>query len=161
VKAIRYPIGWLMAIVAIAALDFGAIRAATDEPLGSHLMLCVVVLPMVNFMAVGLLIGHRYPGTRRFLLGFEAFGVVSLAFLVAQNLSGKDWVWSYLTLASEPFRTILGPSGGGKWSTSRLLLARAFLSFWATLPQLTFALMGGFLCQKAGAVDSPEGTRGA
>jgi hypothetical protein len=160
VKPIRFPIGWLMAIVAIAALDFWAIRGASDDPIGSHLMLCVVGLPMVNFMAVGLLIGHRYPGSRRFLLGFEAVGVASLAFLVAQELSGKDWIWSYLTLASEPLRAIIGPAGGRKWSASRLLLARAFLSFWATLPQLTFALTGGFLCQKAGAVDWPDGTRG-
>ena len=159
-KAIRYPIGWLMAIVAIAALDFGAIRRASDDPSGSHLMLCVVGLPMVNFMAVGLLIGHRYPGSRQFLLGFEVFGVASLAFLLAQGLSGKDWIWSYLTLASERLRAIIGPTGGGKWSASRLLLARALLSFWATLPQLTFALTGGFLSQKAGAVDSPDGTRG-
>jgi hypothetical protein len=160
VKAIRYPIGWLMAIVAVAALDFRAIRGASNDPSGSHLMLCVVVLPMVNFMAMGLLIGHRHPGSRRFLLGFEAFGVASLAFLVAQGLLGKDWIWSYLTLASEPFRAIIAPTGGGKWSTSRLLLARAFLSFWATLPQLAFALTGGFLCQKAAAVDWPDGTRG-
>jgi hypothetical protein len=144
-----------MAIVALAALNFGAIRAALDYPGGLNVLLCIAGLPMANALAVGLLIGHRHRGSRRFLLGFEAFGAATLGFLIVAILSGKDWVWSYLTLATEPMRATLGPTGGGKWSTFRLLVARSILSLWATLPQLTFALIGGFLSRKSEAAGWP------
>jgi hypothetical protein len=150
VKTVRFPIAWLMATVALAALDFGAFRAALDHPNGPDVLLCMVVLPMANVLAMGLLIGHRHRGSRRFFLGFEAFGAAALAFLIAAIVKGEDWVWSYLMLATEPLRATLRPTGGGKWTPSRLLVARAFLSLWATLPQLSFALIGGFLSQRAG-----------
>jgi hypothetical protein len=148
VKVLHLPIAWLMAIIALAALNLGAIRAALDESGGLDLQLCIVVLPTANVLAMGLLIGHRHRESRRFLLGFEVFGAAALAYLIVANLSGKDWVWSYLTLASEPLRAAIAPTGGGKWSTLRLLAARSFLSLWATLPQLAFALIGGFLSRK-------------
>ena len=100
---------------------------------------------MANVLAMGLLVGHRHRGSRRFLLGFEAFGALALGLPFAAILSGEDWVWSYLTLAIEPLRATFGPTGGGKWSTLRLLVVSSFLSLWATLPQLAFALIGGFL----------------
>jgi hypothetical protein len=159
VKGIRFPIAWLMVIVALAALDFGAFRAALDHANGPHVLLCVVALPMANALVLGLLIGRRHRGSHRFLVGFEAFGAAALAYLIAAILSGEDWVWSYLTLATGPIRATIGPTGGGKWTTSRLLVARSFLSLFATLPQLTFALMGGFLSRKAGAAGWPYGTR--
>jgi hypothetical protein len=150
VKGLRLPIAWLMAIVALAALNFGAFRAASDDPAGPDRLLCMAVLPMANVLAVGLLIGRRHRGSRRFLVGFEAFGAAAFAFVVAAILSGEGWVWSYVTLATGPLRATLGPTGGGKWSTFRLLGARSFLSLWATLPQLTLALTGGFASRKFG-----------
>jgi len=158
VKGIRFPIAWLMATVALAALDFGAIRAALDDPGGLNLLLCVAVLPMANLLAVGLLIGQRYRGSRQFVVGFEAFGAAALAFLIAAILSGEGWVWSYLDVITGPLRAALAPTGGGKWSTFRLLAARCFLSLWATLPQLSFALMGGFLSGIATAAGWPDRT---
>jgi hypothetical protein len=159
VKVIRFPIAWLMAIIALAALNFGAIRAALDYPGGPNVLLCIVGLPMANALAVGLLIGRRHRGSRQFLVGFEACGAAMLGFLIVAIVSGKDWVWSYLTLATEPIRAALGPTGGGKWTAIRLLVARSFLSVWATLPQLTLALIGGFLSRKAGAAGWPDQTR--
>ena len=38
---------------------------------------------MANVLAVGILIGQQRPGSRPFLLGFEAFGAMALAFYVA------------------------------------------------------------------------------
>src|SRR5262245_13405079 len=98
----------------MAALDFGAIRAASNEAVGPIVLLCIVDLPMANALAVGLLVGHRHRRNRRFLLGFEVFGAAFLAFLVAEILSGHDWVWSYVTLAAGTLRATLGPAGGGK-----------------------------------------------
>ena len=55
-KVPRFRIAWVMVVVAIAALDFGAIRAAFDLESPSVLLLLVVTLPMANILAVGLLI---------------------------------------------------------------------------------------------------------
>ena len=91
---IRFPLAWLMAIVALAALDLGAIRAAWDHPNGPDLLLCMAILPIASALAVGLLIGHRYCVSRQFLVGFEAFGAAVVAFLIAAILSDEVWVWS-------------------------------------------------------------------
>ena len=158
-KVIRFPIAGLMAIVVLAALNFGAIRAALDDPGSHNVMLCIVGLPMANALAVGLLIGRRHRGSRQFLVGFEAFGAAILGFLIVAIISGKDWVWSYLTLATEPLRAALEPTGGGKWTAIRLLVARSCLSVWATLPQLILALIGGVLSRKVGAAGWSDRTR--
>jgi hypothetical protein len=158
-RVIRFPIAGLMVIVALAALNFGAIRAALDHATGPDVLLCIVGLPMSNALAVGLLIGHRHQGSRRFLLGFEVFGAATLGFLVVEILSGEDWVWSYLTVVTGALRATLGPTGGGKWTPLRLLVARSFLSVWATLPQATLALIGGVLARKLGAAAWPDRTR--
>jgi hypothetical protein len=138
-------IAWLMGIVGVAAIDFGAIRATSEPGVPGGLLLCMAVLPMANVLAGGLLVGHRCRGCRRFLMGFEAFGVVPLIFLIAAIVSNDDRVRSYLTMVVEPLRTSLGPTAGQEWSTFRLLVARSILALWATLPQLAFALIGGFL----------------
>lgn len=150
---LRFPIAWLMAIVAIAALDFAAIRAASDIGAGTNVLLCMVGLPMANLLTIGLLIGQRNCGSRRFLLGFEAFGAAALAFLIKEILQGEDWVWSYFTLVIQPLRVAVGLTGRGEWSTFGLLVGRFFLSLWATLPQLAFALIGGFLFHRFGTVE--------
>jgi hypothetical protein len=145
VKAPRFRIAWLMGVVAVAALDFAAIRAAADDSNGPGMLLCTVVLPMANVLAMVFLIGRRNRRCCRLLSGFEAFGVAASVYLVMAILSGEDWVWSYITLALEPTRAIIRPPGGGKWSTGRLFAGRSLLSVWATLPQLAFALIGGYL----------------
>jgi hypothetical protein len=38
---------------------------------------------MANVLAVGILVGQQSPRSRPFLLGFEAFGAMALAFYVA------------------------------------------------------------------------------
>jgi hypothetical protein len=152
-KPPRFRIAWLMAIVALAALNLAAIRAASDSSSGPEVLLCMVALPMTNVLALAILIGHRHRGWRRLLLGFEAFGVSALAYLIVAILSGEAWVWSYITLVLEPTRAIVRPSGGANWSTIRLLVGRSILSAWATLPQLAFALVGGFLFHWLGTVD--------
>jgi hypothetical protein len=83
-------IAWLMGIVAIAAVDLSAIRAISQPGAPGGLLLCMAVLPMANILAVGLLIGYGYRGCRRFLSGFEAFGVAPLIFLIAAIVS-DDW----------------------------------------------------------------------
>ncbi len=148
-KAPCFRIASLMVVIAVAALDFGAIRAAADDSNGPGMLLCTVVLPMANVLAMALLLGHKNRRCGRWLAGFEAFGVAVLGYLVVAILSGEDWVWSYVTLVLEPTRAMIRPSGAGKWSTVRLFAGRSLLSVWATLPQLAFALIGGYVASYA------------
>jgi hypothetical protein len=138
-------IAWLMGIVAIVAVDLTAIRAISQPGVPGGLLLCMAVLPMANILAVGFLIGHRYRGCRRFLSGFETFGVAPLLFLIAAIVSDDVRVLSYLNIAVEPLRASLGPAAGQEWNTFHLLIARSGVALWATLPQLAFAMIGGFL----------------
>ena len=59
-----------------------------------------------------------------------------------KSIFTDELVQSYLELAIEPMRATLGRRG---WTTSRLLIAYFVVSLWACLPQLAFALIGGFL----------------
>ena len=139
----RFPIVWVMVFVALAALEFGAIRAVTDYEGSTRDSLVVGALPMANFLVVGLLIGLRHPWSRRFILGFELFGATALALYIAMAILFADELGqSYLELAIKPLRETLGRAG---WTTFRLLMAYFILSLWACLPQLGFALIGGFL----------------
>jgi hypothetical protein len=147
-----------MTIVAIAALNLAAIRTASDSSSGPEGLLCMVGLPMANVLAMVLLIGHRHRGRRRWLVGFEVFGVGMLAYLIVAILSDENWVWSYITLVLEPTRAIVRPTGGGNWSTIRLLVGRSVLSVWATVPQLAFAMLGGFLFHGFGTTDRRDHT---
>lgn len=83
----------------------------------------------------------------------NAFGIAASAFLIREILWNEDWIWSYLRLVIQPLRAAIGPTSGGEWSTIGLLVGRFFLSLWATLPQLTFALIGGLLFRRFGTVE--------
>ena len=70
-----------MVAVAIFAVDLAAIRAMLGFP---EVGLAVLGgLPMANILVVGNLVGRQRPGSRPFLIGFEAFGVMALAIFVA------------------------------------------------------------------------------
>jgi len=146
-KLPHFRLAWLMAFVAIAALNFGAIRAVTDyrRPISDSLV--VGALPMGNFLAFGLLIAHRRRRSRRFLLGFEFFGLTALVLYIAMAILFTDELGqTYLELASKPVRATIARTG---WTNPRLVIAYVILSVWATLPQVAFALLGGFLFREA------------
>jgi hypothetical protein len=136
-----------MVAVAIAALDFAAIRAllprhanVLDDQRGMCLLLGA--LPMANVLAVGMLIGHRRPGSRPFLLGFEAFGAMALAFFIAlASCFPRETVMSYLVPFVAPLERIIGPDRPFVYIPIQFFVAVIMLSW----PQLAFALIGGFL----------------
>ena len=68
-------------------------------------------LPMANVLAVGILIGQRRPGSRPFLLGFEAFGAMALALFVAlaSFACPREVVIPYLAPLLAPMEKIIGP----------------------------------------------------
>ena len=153
----RCRIAWLMALVAIAALTCGAIRIFSDyDDLHSarfrasdYVLLGLGVLPMASFLGVGLLIAHRRRGYDRFVLGFETFGVVAVALYIDATIRFRTAiVLPYLALAEETLRMlgietsrIIRPAV----ATPELIITYGLISLWVSVPQLVFALIGGFL----------------
>src|SRR5207244_1304988 len=110
-KVPRFRIAWLIAFVAVAALEFGAIRALHDFE--NRLILLTHsyhlpgmifawvhgALPMANVLVVALVIGHRRRGNRRFLWGFEVFGATALAlYVAAASLYTEELVQPFINL---------------------------------------------------------------
>ncbi len=114
----RFRIAWVMVAVAIAAFDFGAIRAMFGS-WGHSLLLGA--LPMANVLAVGILVGQQRPGSRPFLLGFEVFGAMALAFYVVAYAwffpKSHELVDSYLAPWLELMEKAIGRSSCTVWAT--------------------------------------------
>jgi len=134
-----------MVFIALAALDFQVIRAMPEIRPPTSELLVLGSLPMANVLTVGLLIGQWRPGSRPFLLGFEAFGVMALALYVALvSFSPQTVVIPYLKPLLEPIEITIG--------RGRPIVLIATLCFVGvvvlSLPQLAFALVGGFLSRR-------------
>jgi hypothetical protein len=144
-KAPRFRIAWVMVAVAVVAFDFAAGRAMVDSGGNVGAFLMLGALPMANILAVGILIGRLRLGIRPFLLGFETFGTMVLALYVALTiLVGVEFMASHLTPVVEPMAEAVGTfppfiSIPVLCSTSMAMLL---------LPQVVFALIGGFLSRK-------------
>ena len=100
---------------------------------------------MANVLAVGMLVGQRRPGSRPFLMGFEAFGAMALAFFIAL---GGCIPREILMLAVMPFvhpiETVIGPGRPFVSILIQLFVAVVMLGW----PQLAFAVIGGFLSRR-------------
>jgi hypothetical protein len=66
------PIASAMLVVAIAAVDFGVIRAGLEHPSLVGGLLLLGALPMANVLALALLFGRLFQDDRPFILGFAA-----------------------------------------------------------------------------------------
>ena len=87
----------MMVFVAVAALDFAAIRALVSSNSLVAGLLLVGALPMANVLAVGLLVAQRWPRSRPFLLGFEVFGAMGLTLYVAMSCCPNEEALERLT----------------------------------------------------------------
>src|SRR5262249_55498021 len=137
----------------------GAIRAASG-PSGFTFLLSAGVLPMVNLMVVGLLVGRRYPGSHHFLLGFEAFGAVALAFFVAGVSQFGNELVPYLNLVLVPYVNTFQPTFRlGAYPMAFQLGFCTLVVAMLGLPQLAFAVLGGLLSLRFWASKRPDRTR--
>jgi hypothetical protein len=161
VKAPRFRIASVMLVVGIIALDFGAIRAVFDLESRFLFLLCVLVIPMANILAVGLLLAFLRPRSRDFLKGFEVFGAMALVFVAVLAMRAEGLVQLYLGPPMALYEATIGPPPPLRqdWPSYQLLVGFCFLSLWATWPQLAFALMGGFRSRRSGATGRPDRTR--
>jgi hypothetical protein len=144
-----------MTLVAAIALEFGAIRALSAMQLqanieGSHPLslmigaLALGAIPMAHVLAVGLLIGLWRRGRHPFLWGFETFGAVALAFYIAGViLLTEELVRPLFDLIVKHLFTALW-NGPYRNNVGHLIGYSVIIAILA-LPQVTFALIGGFL----------------
>jgi hypothetical protein len=144
-KPPRFRIAWIMVTVAIAAFEFMVIRRLVDyrTPTGDFLL--VGALPMANVLAIGILVGQRRPGSRPFLLGFEAFGAMALAlYMVSASSFRGVMVASYLELFLGSIKKTIGT--GQPFVLTAVLISAGVVML--SLPQMVFALIGGFLSRR-------------
>ena len=108
---------------------------------------------MANVLVVGLLIGLRRPRNRPFLWAFEAFGATALAFYVTGAiLFTEESVMPYLNLVLKPLARAIGPI----LSIGDILVLASVAVVMLGLPQLAFALIGGFLFRRFGITITPR-----
>jgi hypothetical protein len=132
-----------MVAVAIAAFDFAAARAML-APGWDHAggWLTFGALPMANVLLICLLIAHRRPRSRPFLLGFEVFGTTALAvYVVLVYGFEKEVLIPYANLLVNPLEKTLW--GYGPIVLEPILYCVGVLML--CLPQVALALLGGFL----------------
>jgi hypothetical protein len=141
VKIPRFRIAWAMAFIALAALDFRAMRAMFNHE-GHTTLLSLGAMPMANVLVVGLLFRHRCRRSRRFLSGFVVSGAMALAIFIAASLFAEELVNSYIILAYAEF---FGAKGTLRSLQGYFGAYYFILAVWIGLPQLTFALVGGLL----------------
>jgi hypothetical protein len=155
VKLPRFRIAWVMVFVAVAAINFAAVRLELDHHTKFGEMLVMGAMPMASVLAVGLLFGLRRPDRRSFLFGFTLFGAMALVFSVILIVFfGEATVYPYVSLFLKPLWRVIAPDRtdrAGVW----IPVAYSFAVVMLTLPQVAFALLGGFLLRKFRTAERP------
>ena len=134
----RVPIARLMAIVAILALDFAALRATLPRIPNLGLVVMVVVLEVVLLSPAT----RRAPG-RSFWLGFQAVGW-------AYVLAGFAWnrpLWAFDRSLFEG--SILGAKITQPGDMNRFLL---LAGVWHLVGSLAAALLGGLVASQVARI---------
>ena len=159
VKVLRFRIACFMVFVALAALDFAAIRAVFDHRGPTSYLLGIGAMPMANVLMVGLLVRDWRRGGHRFLIGFEAFGMTALAaYIVSASLFAKELVIPYLRLVHTPFVSYID-------ALARTSIQCYFVIYYLILavllglPLLAVALIGGFFFRRLANAGRRDQTR--
>jgi len=115
-------------------------------------LLSVLVIPMANILAVGLLHAFLRPRSWLFLRGFEVFGLIALVCFAGLAMRAEGLVQLYLVPPMALYQAMIGPPPPLRqdWPSYQFVVGFSFLSLWATWPQLAFAVMGGFLFRRSG-----------
>ena len=143
-KVPRFRIASMMWSSAIAALNLGMIRAMPVIGRPTSVLLVLGALPTANVLPVILLIGQRRRESRPFRLGFVSFGSTALALFVAMTcFFPLEMAILFTPLLGYVVKTI----GSGRPLLSVAAQALALVVV-IVLPQVVFALIGGFLSRK-------------
>jgi hypothetical protein len=148
-KRQRLGIAGIMALVAIAAVDLGAVRALDESsvagiPSAVAILLVYGAVPMANVLALGVTRQPR-PQSRPFLFGFVVFGALALAVYAGVSI-GFPYQMIYRFVV--PVNHFLAGSAGRMRAWLFMLVNSLADMFVLALPQVLFALVGGLVCQK-------------
>ena len=149
-KPPRFRIAWIMVAVAIAALDFWAIRTLLDFSYFSPEVgeaLVFGALPIMNVLGVLMLVGRWRPSSRPLLLGFEYFGALALAiyFLLVIFFPGAPGpIHTYV----RPLVILMKRTVGRDRPFVFYPILSIGIVLMLGLPQVAFALLGAFLSRK-------------
>jgi hypothetical protein len=152
VKVLRFRITTVLALIAIAAFDLAAIRTLVAYrdymPLGELIHMCdlllVGALPMANVLVFSMLAGLRRFRSSPFFLGFEVFGAMALSFFVMMTIFFDRIPWLYVQPVVNYLLKNLWQYGIFVHLPAVCSAAAAML----VLPQVAFALIGGFLFRR-------------
>jgi hypothetical protein len=140
-----------MVLVAIVGFNCWAIRMIIWDYGGALAdRVGIGALPMANILIVVPLVGYPYRESRRFLWGFEVFGATAVTLYVALTIlypAGVPFLAPYLRLAVDPLIGAWEPPWSSRppWIKPRKLIGYILVSVWVSLPQVAFAVIGGFL----------------
>jgi hypothetical protein len=142
----RFKIAFVMEFVVIAAIDFAWIRWVLDHYNYATELLISGALPMLNVLAISMLIARQRPSSRTFLVGFGSFGVWALVLYVVLAISfANEILLPYVSLFLEPLTNIVD----ARTQRARFaLIAYPIAIVVFTVPQVMFAVLGGFVCRK-------------
>jgi hypothetical protein len=141
----RFRIAWLMVFVAIVAINIATTRTVLRYGNPCKELLLMGTVPMANALVVGLLIGYCCRRIRRFLWGFEAFGVTALSIFIAG-------IYLFPELINLHYRLLIAPYGR---SLTMIVITVVVIG----LTQLAFGLLGGFLSCHFGISEQTDRTR--
>ncbi len=163
----RISIAWLMVAVVVVAVDlavlqwaFAMLRAwsSMSDSLWSMVLAFVVSLPMLNLLAIGLVLMRRRGRSRAFLLGFEVLGALAVAGCALDLGLWKEgsYTFRYVTALSPLWDRMVGVvvrsvSGGGPPRPDQLTwvpITALFTTIFCLPPQLLPALVGGWLSSR-------------
>jgi len=149
----RLSIVSVMAVVIVVAIDCLALRAIDSRNglAGALHGIALGSLPMVNLLAVGLtLILQERRKSRPFLVGFEVFGMLALLLFIAGARVFPDAINSGLISVADTFADTSARLGLDYASTDigSLVEEVCLVPVLLLLPQLSFALAGGWLTHK-------------
>jgi hypothetical protein len=163
VKVLRFRIGWLMAIVALFAIDLAVMRLCVfcNTPVPQIIQLLTYgALPMANVLAGGLMISKWRLGKHPFLLGFEVFGAAAVALYCAAAILFDQELVRYARLGVDLYRQIVGREFDEVnimgFTNLNFLFVLSIAMLMLGLPQVALALIGGFLFHKFKITVSPR-----
>ncbi len=171
-RFLRFPLVFLMAVLAFVALDIAVIRSLLREAPGSNQTLYLVpidgatwlsfaalalgVLPMASLLVLNAM--FQVPKIRRsgtvsaFWLGFEIFGWFSVFLFMVVSSFSPAAIQNYLTAVGRLVGSqLLGLMGDepASWLINSVELAMTTLLL--VLPELLLATAAGWLLGRAGA----------
>jgi hypothetical protein len=153
-KLPSFSIAEMMVIVAIVALDFGAIRSGTSGLATPYLVFGGA--PMQGVLVIGLLLmfhrRRRVPKPVPFLLGFEVVGWIGHLVYVVLCLQAAESLDRHMVAVLTPLLNAMGASLASLDWISRYALGMAYLA----APQLAVALVGGWISQRRWKQNHPE-----